>query len=107
LAFWTITVAKLERLRDDLAPVKSGSCSSLSWHLVSVSVPALVGLPGVVLAAAPQRPAVAVVLVATGVGNDGVLRVSSSMAIYLMHGSKSATLTADTPCLVGTTQTMD
>ena len=44
-----------------------GSCRSLSWLFVGVGVPALVGLPGVVLvAAAPERPGVAVGLVAAG-----------------------------------------
>jgi hypothetical protein len=49
-----------------------GSCRSLSGQLVGVGVPALVGLPRVVLvAASPERPALAVGLVAARLGDDG------------------------------------
>jgi hypothetical protein len=50
-----------------------GSCRSLRLRqLVGIGVPALVGLLGSVLvAASPERPGVAVQLVATGLGDDG------------------------------------
>jgi hypothetical protein len=53
--------------------LRYGSCRSLRLRqLVGVGVPALVGLLGSVLVgASPERPGVAVRLVATGLGDDG------------------------------------
>ncbi len=57
-----------------------GSCRSLSWRLVGVSVPALVGLLGLVLVAAPpQCPGAAVGLVAPGLGDDGPPELSQQL----------------------------
>src|SRR5512133_3880935 len=57
-----------------------GSCRSLSWQFVGVGVPALVGLLGLVLMAAPpQRPGGAVRLVAAGLGDDGPAKLSQQL----------------------------
>jgi hypothetical protein len=51
-----------------------------SWQLIGVSVPALVGLLGLVLVAAPpQCPGAAVGLVAPGLGDDGSPELSEQL----------------------------
>ena len=64
-----------------LAAVNYGSCSSLRLRqCVGVGVPALVGLLGLVLvAAAPQRPGIAVRLVAAGLGDHGPAKLSQQL----------------------------
>src|SRR5579872_566364 len=57
-----------------------GSCRSLSWQLVGVGVPALVGLLGLVLvASSPQRPGDAVRLVAARLGDDDPAKLSEQL----------------------------
>ena len=60
-----------------MGPLVYGSRRSLPWHLIGVGVPALVGLAGAVLvAASPERPGVAVRLVAAGLGDEGAAELS-------------------------------
>src|SRR5215469_13660588 len=63
------------------APLITSSCSSLRLRqLVRVGVPALVGLAGVILVAAPpEGPCVAVRLVAAGPGDDGAAELSEQL----------------------------
>src|SRR5579875_2921137 len=60
--------------------IRYGSCRSLFGQRIGVGVPAPAGLPGAVLvAAAPQGPAVAVGPVAAGLGDDGAAELPEQL----------------------------